>query len=262
MSERPAMSAKAVSRRGLHVRSMISVLTIIVLWEAVARAGLTPALFLPPFTKVISEWWAVCADGSLPLDLAVSLSRAAAGLGLAAAVGVPLGIAMARSRFLHWLFDPVVALAFPSPKIAFLPIFILWFGIYSLSKILLVAFACVSPILIGSFAAASSVNRVLIWSAASLGTSRLGMLFRIVLPAAWPRIFAGLRVALPVSLITTFTAEMVSGGGGMGATLMYSQRFFESPTVFAYILTMLGVGLLLDFVMLRLQAASAWSQPS
>jgi ABC-type nitrate/sulfonate/bicarbonate transport system permease component len=256
------MSAKAVSRRGLHVRSMISVLTIIVLWEAVARAGLTPALFLPPFTKVISEWWAVCADGSLPLDLAVSLSRAAAGLGLAAAVGVPLGIAMARSRFLHWLFDPVVALAFPSPKIAFLPIFILWFGIYSLSKILLVAFACVFPILIGSFAAASSVNRVLIWSAASLGTSRLGMLFRIVLPAAWPRIFAGLRVALPVSLITTFTAEMVSGGGGMGATLMYSQRFFESPTVFAYILTVLGVGLLLDFVMLRLQAASAWSQPS
>jgi ABC-type nitrate/sulfonate/bicarbonate transport system permease component len=146
------MSAKAVSRRGLHVRSMISVLTIIVLWEAVARAGLTPALFLPPFTKVISEWWAVCADGSLPLDLAVSLSRAAAGLGLAAAVGVPLGIAMARSRFLHWLFDPVVALAFPSPKIAFLPIFILWFGIYSLSKILLVAFACVFPILVGGVA--------------------------------------------------------------------------------------------------------------
>jgi ABC-type nitrate/sulfonate/bicarbonate transport system permease component len=154
----------------------------------------------------------------------------------------------------------VIALAFPSPKIAFLPIFILWFGIYSFSKILLVAFACVFPILIGSFAAASSVNRVLIWSAASLGTSRLRMLFRIVLPAAWPRIFAALRVALPVSLITTFTAEMVSGGGGMGATLMYSQRFFESPTVFAYILTMLGVGLLLDALMLRIQAAlPAWS---
>ena len=254
------MTAKAVSQRGLRVRSMISVLTVIVLWEAVARAGLTPALFLPPFTKVISEWWAVCADGSLPLDLAVSLSRAAVGLGLATAIGVPLGIAMARSRFLHWLFDPVIALAFPSPKIAFLPIFILWFGIYSLSKILLVAFACIFPILSGSFAAASSVNRVWIWSAASLGTARFAMLFRIVLPAAWPRIFASLRVALPVSLITTFTAEMVSGGGGMGATLMYSQRFFESPTVFAYILTMLGVGLLLDALMLRIQAAfPAWS---
>lgn len=257
-----AMTAKAVTQRGLLVRSLVSVLVIVAIWEAAARAGLAPALFLPPFTKVVAEWWAVCADGSLPLDLSVSLSRAAVGLGSATLIGVPLGIAMARSRLLHWLFDPVIALAFPSPKIAFLPIFILWFGIYSLSKILLVAFACVFPILIGSFAAASSVNRVLIWSAASMGTSNAGVLFRIVLPAAWPRIFAALRVALPVSLITTFTAEMVSGGGGMGATLMYSQRFFESPTVFAYILTMLGVGLLLDFIMLRLQAASAWSQPA
>jgi ABC-type nitrate/sulfonate/bicarbonate transport system permease component len=256
------VTAKAVSQRGLFIRSLISVLTIVAIWEAAARAGLTPALFLPPFTKVVAEWWTVCADGSLPLDLGVSLARAAVGLCLASAVGVPLGIAMARNRLLHWMFDPVIALAFPSPKIAFLPIFILWFGIYSLSKILLVAFACVFPILIGSFAAATSVNRVLIWSAASMGSSSAGVLLRIVLPAAWPRIFASLRVALPVSLITTFTAEMVSGGGGMGATLMYSQRFFESPTVFAYILTMLGVGLLLDFLMLKLQAASAWSQPS
>jgi ABC-type nitrate/sulfonate/bicarbonate transport system permease component len=121
----------------------------------------------------------------------------------------------------------------------------------------------VFPILIGTYAAASSVNRVWIWSATSLGTSKLALLFRIVLPAAWPRIFAALRVALPVSLITTFTAEMVGGGGGMGATLMYAQRFFESPTVFAYILTMLTVGLLLDFLMLTVQETfPAWSPPS
>jgi ABC-type nitrate/sulfonate/bicarbonate transport system permease component len=251
---------KVASKRGLLLRSLISVLTIVVVWEAVARAGLASALFLPAFTTVVGEWWSVCADGSLPSDLFTSLFRAAAGLLLAASTGIPLGIAMARNRFLHWLFDPVIALAFPSPKIAFLPIFILWFGIYSVSKILLVAFACVFPILIGTFAAASSVNRIWIWSACSLGTSNLALLFRIVLPAAWPRIFAGLRVALPVSLITTFTAEMVGGGGGMGATLMYSQRFFESPTVFAYILTMLAVGLLLDFLMLRIQEAfPAWS---
>jgi len=244
---------KALSRRGMLIRSLISVATIIVLWEAAARARLAPPLFLPAFTTVASQWWSACADGSLPLDLSISLMRAAVGLMLAAAIGVPLGIAMARNRMLNWMLDPVIALAFPSPKIAFLPIFILWFGIYSLSKILLVAFACVFPILIGTFAASSSVNRVLIWSARSMGTSSGGILFRVVLPAAWPRIFAALRVAMPVSLITTFTAEMVSGGGGMGATLMYSQRFFESPTVFAYILTMLGTGLLLDTVMLKLQ---------
>jgi ABC-type nitrate/sulfonate/bicarbonate transport system permease component len=91
------------------------------------------------------------------------------------------------------------------------------------------------------------------------GTSNLALLVRVVLPAAWPRIFAALRVALPISLIATFTADIVGGGGGMGATLMYSQRFFESPTVFAYILTMLAVRLLLDAIMLRIQQAfPAW----
>jgi ABC-type nitrate/sulfonate/bicarbonate transport system permease component len=253
------MMEKVASKRALQIRSVISVLTLVVLWEAAARTGLTSPLFLPAFTTVVAEWWTVCADGSLPADLLTSLFRAFAGLFAATVVGVLLGIAMARSRLVHWMFDPVIALAFPSPKIAFLPIFILWFGIYSISKILLVAFACVFPIVIGTYAAASSVNRVWIWSAYSLGTSNLALLVRVVLPAAWPRIFAALRVALPVSLITTFTAEMVGGGGGMGATLMYSQRFFESPTVFAYILTMLVVGLLLDAMMLRIQQVfPAW----
>jgi ABC-type nitrate/sulfonate/bicarbonate transport system permease component len=246
---------KTASKRALQIRSVISVLAIVVLWEVVARAGLSSPLFLPAFTTVVAEWWTVCADGSLPSDLLTSLFRAFAGLFGATVVGVLLGIAMARSRLLHWMFDPVIALAFPSPKIAFLPIFILWFGIYSTSKLLLVAFACVFPIVIGTYAAASAVNRVWIWSAYSLGTSNLALLFRVVLPAAWPRIFATLRVAL----ITTFTAEMVGGGGGMGATLMYSQRFFESPTVFAYILTMLVVGLVLDAMMLKIQQAfPAW----
>jgi ABC-type nitrate/sulfonate/bicarbonate transport system permease component len=254
------MMERVASKRGMQIRSMISVVTLVALWEAAARAGLVSPLFLPAFTKVMTEWWAACVDGSLPGDLVTSLFRAAAGLLAATVVGIPLGIAMARNRLVHWIFDPVIALAFPSPKIAFLPIFILWFGIYSISKILLVAFACVFPIVIGTFAAASAVNRVWIWSALSLGTSNLALLFRIVLPAAWPRIFASLRVALPVSLITTFTAEMVGGGGGMGATLMYAQRFFESPTVFAYILTMLAVGLLLDTIMQKIQEAfPAWS---
>jgi ABC-type nitrate/sulfonate/bicarbonate transport system permease component len=79
------------------------------------------------------------------------------------------------------------------------------------------------------------------------------MLTRIILPACCPRVFAAMRVALPVALITTFTAEMVAGGGGMGATLMYSQRFFESPVVFAYIVVMLVVGLLLDASMVQAQ---------
>jgi ABC-type nitrate/sulfonate/bicarbonate transport system permease component len=132
-------------------------------------------------------------------------------------------------------------------------VFVVWFGIYSLSKILLVAFACIFPIIIGTFSAARGINRILIWSGYSMGASSVVMLTRIILPACCPRVFAAMRVALPVALITTFTAEMVAGGGGMGATLMYSQRFFESPVVFAYIVVMLVVGLLLDAAMVQAQ---------
>ena len=91
------------------------------------------------------------------------------------------------------------------------------------------------------------------WSAISLGSKRTSLFLHVILPACYPRIFTTFRIAVPVGLITTFTAEMVAGGGGMGATLIYSQRFFESPTVFAYIVVMLAVGLVFDKTMLALR---------
>ena len=242
----PREGSEPSRKAGLRWRSVASVLLLLAIWEAAARAHIAPPILLPAFSVVAVALARVIADGTLPADLVLSLYRAFVGLDLAGASGILIGMLMARNRAVRWLMDPLVALGFPSPKIAFLPVFVLWFGIESLSKILLVAFACVLPVIIGSFSAARAVNRVLLWSAFSLGTTHQALLVRVVLPACYPRIFATLRIALPVALITTFTAEMVAGGGGMGATLVYSQRFFESPTVFAYILVMLGIGLVLD----------------
>ena len=235
-------------------RSIASVIFLLLAWETAARSHLTPPLFLPPFSVVSVQLWETIADGTLASDLALSLARAFCGFALGTTAGILLGLLMARVRFIEWLFDPLVALGFPSPKIAFIPIFVLWFGIESLSKILLVAFACIFPVVIGTYSAARSVSRLFLWSAMSLGSGRVRLFLHVVLPACYPRIFTTFRIAVPVGLITTFTAEMVAGGGGMGATLIYSQRFFESPTVFAYIVVMLCVGLFLDFAMLRFQS--------
>ena len=242
-----------------NLRPIISVCVLVAAWEAAARLRLVPPLFLPSVSAVAVRLVGLMADGSLPSDLALSLERTFAGLALAMAAGVVLGIAMARSPALHWLFDPLISLGFPAPKIAFIPMFILWFGIDSLSKILLVAFACVFPVVIATYDAARGVKRTIVWSAQSLGTSRRRLMWGVLLPACQPRIFAAMRVAMPVGLITTFTAEMVAGGGGMGASLMYAQRFFESPTVFAYIVVMLIVGLVFDQAMLTLrERIPAW----
>jgi ABC-type nitrate/sulfonate/bicarbonate transport system permease component len=235
-------------------RSAVSILLFIALWETAARMHVAPAILLPPFSIVAEQLWHSVLDGTLAADLSLSLARAFCGLALATAGGVALGLLMARNPAVEWLVDPLVALGFPSPKIAFIPIFILWFGIESLSKILLVTFACIFPVIIGTYSAARAVSRQFIWSALSLGTSRLSVFLHVILPACYPRIFTTFRIAVPVGLITTFTAEMVAGGGGMGATLIYSQRFFESPTVFAYIVVMLAVGLVVDAAMRRFQS--------
>jgi ABC-type nitrate/sulfonate/bicarbonate transport system permease component len=228
-------------------------LVVAALWEAMARAGLVRPLFLPPLSATLAQGLALLADGEIVAPLATSLFRAFAGLGLALGVGVALGLGMARSRRLRLLADPFVALAFPAPKIAFLPIFVLWFGIEHLSKILLVAFACVFPLVIATYHEAEAVRPRLLWSARALGTGEAALARRIVLPASLPGIFAGLRVAVPVALVTDFTAEMVAGGGGVGAALMFAQRFFETPTVFVYILVMLASGLVCDGLLLALR---------
>jgi ABC-type nitrate/sulfonate/bicarbonate transport system permease component len=234
-------------------RSVVSVLLFVAFWEIAARSHVAPAILLPPFSVVAEQLRHSTLDGTLVADLSLSLGRAVCGLFLATVGGVILGLLMARNRAIEWLADPLVALGFPSPKIAFLPIFILWFGIESLSKILLVAFACIFPVIIGTYSAARAVSRLFVWSALSLGSGRLSLFLHVILPACYPRIFTTFRIAVPVGLITTFTAEMVAGGGGMGGTLIYSQRFFESPTVFAYIVVMLAVGLMFDAAMRRFQ---------
>lgn len=234
-------------------RSVVSVLLFVALWEIAARSHAAPAILLPPFSVVAEQLWRSTLDGTLVADLSLSLGRAICRLFVATVGGVILGLLMARNRAVEWLADPLVALGFPSPKIAFLPIFILWFGIESLSKILLVAFACIFPVIIGTYSAARAVSRLFVWSALSLGSGRSSVFLHVILPACYPRIFTTFRIAVPVGLITTFTAEMVAGGGGMGGTLIYSQRFFESPTVFAYIVVMLAIGLVFDAAMRRFQ---------
>src|SRR5271166_6333321 len=120
-------------------------LLVLLLWALVAHAGLVRPLFLPSLAVVLEQFWILLRDGEIVAPLLVSLYRAFAGLALAVMAGVLGGLLMARSRWAQWALDPLVSIAFPAPKIAFVPIFILWFGIDHLSKILLVAFTCIFP---------------------------------------------------------------------------------------------------------------------
>jgi ABC-type nitrate/sulfonate/bicarbonate transport system permease component len=143
---------------------------------------------------------------------------------------------------MRWFFDPLVSIGLPMPKIAFLPVFILWFGVFDASKILMVALSAVFPVIVSSWAAAEGVERALVWSALSLGAGRRQLLWEIALPAALPQIFTGLQVAMPIALIVAIVAEMAMGGEGLGGSIMTEMRFADSPGVFSGILAIAVVG--------------------
>lgn len=244
---------RAIARLVKSVAYFYPLLLVVLIWEAASGLGLTRPLFLPSVESVIAQFGALLTSGEIVGPLFLSLYRAFAGLALAAVIGVVAGLVMSRSRWTHWALDPLVSIGLPTPKIAFVPIFILWFGIDSLSKILLVAFTCVLPIVVATYHGAIGVARTVIWSAEAMGTGESRMLYRVILPACLPYIFSGIRVTTPVALITAFTAEMISGGGGIGASLVFAQRFFQTPDVFVYILVMLATGFAFDSLLLRLR---------
>lgn len=238
--------------RGASV-SALTLAAMIVVWEALGRSGWVREVFLPPFSVVIGHGLHMARAGELSQPIAESLLRALGGLALAAATGVPAGVAMARVRWVRWAFDLPISVGFPMPKIAFIPICILWFGIGHWSKIAMVAFTCVFPLTVSAYHGALGVPSSTIWSARSLGTSPQRILWRIVIPAALPAMFSGLRVALPLSFLVVFTTEMVAGGGGLGFLLVYAQRFMETPTVYVALLCMLAIGYGFDRVFLGLR---------
>jgi ABC-type nitrate/sulfonate/bicarbonate transport system permease component len=243
---------RMVPAMGRAFLAVYSLILVIVAWEAVARAGLVRPLFLPPFSLVVKQLFVVVADGELFPPLATSLYRTAAGLLIAGIVGIPLGFLMVRSRLVSWFFEPLVALGNPAPKLALIPVFTLWFGIDHVSKILLVALTTVFPFILAAAQGARSVPASQIWAARAMGSTEFVILRRVVLPASMPALMSGLRVAVPTALLTTFTAEMVAGGG-LGGALVLAQRYFDSTTVYAYLLVMLFCGYVLDEELLRIR---------
>jgi ABC-type nitrate/sulfonate/bicarbonate transport system permease component len=245
---RPALAglrmglAAAIAR---HFGGLLPLLALVVCWEALSRSGIVSTFLLPPLSAVLQRVWEDALSGELTINLGMTLYRALAGFAIAALGGVAIGILMTRNRFVRWFFDPIVSVGFPMPKIAFLPIFMLWLGLYDVSKISMAAFNAIFPVIVATIAAAEGVDRHLLWSARSLGASERQLLREIILPAALPQILTGLQIALPVSMIVTIVTEMLMGGQGLGGAMIAASRFADSPGVFAGIVEIAVAGLCL-----------------
>ena len=221
---------------------VFSIVVLLAAWEILARSGVFTPFQLPAFSTVIERIWEDGASGDLWFNTAVTLYRALAAFFIAAIGGVAIGVAMSRSRIAQWFFDPIVSVGFPMPKIAFLPVIILWLGVYDVSKITIIVVDAIFPVIAATVIAIQGVERELIWSARNMGAGNREVLFHVVLPAAFPQIMTGLQVALPLSLIVAVVAEMLMGGYGLGGAMMEASRFANSVGVFAGIVEIAVVG--------------------
>jgi ABC-type nitrate/sulfonate/bicarbonate transport system permease component len=222
-----------------------SVVALAIAWEVLARSGTFTPFQLPALSAVLERIWSDAVSGDLWINTALTLYRALTAFAICAVGGVLIGMAMSRNVFANWFFDPIVSVGFPMPKIAFLPVVILWLGVYDLSKITIIVIDAIFPVIAATVIAIQGVERELIWSARNMGANNRELLHQIILPAALPQILTGLQVALPLSLIVAVVAEMLMGGYGLGGAMMTASRFADSRGVFAGIVEIALAGLCL-----------------
>jgi NitT/TauT family transport system permease protein len=240
--------------------TVISMLVFFGLWELITRLELVNQLSLPRFTRVLDAiWHLMFVTGSLWGDLAASLERAAIGFVLALIVGVALGLSVGWSDTLsRWLSGPLEFFR-QLPPLAMFPVFLLFLGIGMKSQIAMVFWGSMWPILLTSAAGCQQVDPVLVKAARSYGVTKWQMFSKVVLPSAIPMIATGIRLGGTYALLVLVAAEMIGAEDGIGFLIMNSQYTLQIPDMYAGILVLACLGLLLNFVLVRVERSiSKW----
>ncbi|KAF0961887.1 ABC transporter permease [Rhodococcus sp. T7] len=235
------------------LKPSIAIVAFLALWEIAPRVGLVDEVFLPPFSTVIEAFFDLVQSGELWQHVSASLSRALIGFFVAIVIAIPLGIAIAWYRPVSDFLNPILELFRNTAALALLPVFILILGIGEESKIALVIYACTFPILLNTISGVRTVDPLLIKSASSLGLSPVRLFQKVVLPAAVPTIFTGIRMAAASSILVLIAAEMVGAKAGLGYLITASQFNFQIPNMYAGIVAISVLGLTINAVLVLIE---------
>lgn len=272
-SGRPVKAAAPV-RRGAWATAVLrrlragllrsaAVLALLALWEAAPRLGLVDATFLPPFSEVARAWWGLLADGQLAEHTRASLTRSFGGFALAVLVAVPLGLLIGWYRPVAAFLGPLLELFRNTAALALLPVFVLLLGIGETSKVSIVVYACVWPILLNTISAVGNADPTLIRLARSMDLSTPRLFQKVILPASVPAVFTGIRLAGAVSILVLVAAEMIGAKAGLGYLINASQFNFAIPQMYAGIVTISVIGVAFNQLLVAVERRlSLWRVPA
>ncbi|MFD9154186.1 ABC transporter permease [Streptomyces goshikiensis] len=240
-----------------------AILALLALWEAAPRLGLVDATFLPPVSEVAKAWWELLVDGQLGEHAGASLVRSFGGFGIAVVVAVPLGLLIGWYRPVAALLGPLLEVFRNTAALALLPVFVLLLGIGETSKVSIVVYACVWPILLNTISAVGNADPTLVKLARSMDLSTPRLFQKVILPASVPAVFTGIRLAGAVSILVLVAAEMIGAKAGLGYLINASQYNFAIPQMYAGIVTISAIGVAFNQLLVTVERRlSLWRVPA
>lgn len=227
----------------------IAILLFILAWELISRIGLLNTMFVPPPSKVLVTTWNLLISGPLVQHILISLARSIAGFLVAAVVAIPLGFIMGGwFKNMQSDLEPLFEMAAQANPFILFHVIILFLGIGEATKITIIAWICIWPILFNTASGVRNVDAALLKSALSFGLSKWAIFYKIVLPAAAPAIFTGLRLSAGYSFFLLIVAEMMGSSSGLGWFVLYSQENYNIEWIFSGAIVIGFLGLSIDLL--------------
>jgi len=228
------------------------IVAFLVAWELVGGLALVNPLFTSSPSRVLKAGFLLIQDGTLFKHLAVSGTEFLLGYGAAIVVGFPVGIMLGWFKGISASFGPFIAAMQATPRIALMPLFIIWFGLGITSKIVVVALSAIFPLIVNLQVAMSTIDADLVRVARSYGATRWQIFRSVALPTSVPFLITGLRLAAGRGLLGVIVAEVFGGSQGIGYLIQYAGATFQTDKVFAGVLVVAATGITLDFTLERL----------
>jgi sulfonate transport system permease protein len=253
----PSAAPRAVRRWSRLMRPALGLLLPVVLaatWEFIVRAGWASGRLAPPPSVIFAEFVDLARSGDLQRNTLVTLARVAAGFGLGVVVATVLGAAAGYSPLIRRLLDPSLQALRAIPSIAWVPLFILWLGIFEASKVTLIAVGVFFPVYLGLMGAIQSVDRKLVEVGRAFRLSDFAMVRRILLPAVLPAYVISLRSGLGLGWMFVVAAELMGASEGLGYLLLDGQQLGKPAEIVAAIVAFAIVGKATDWLIVLMSA--------
>jgi NitT/TauT family transport system permease protein len=224
-------------------RATITIAVALAMYEAVARTGYFPPALMPTLPQVWTALWGSLADGTMEWHAASTLYRVLLGLALAIAIGLPLGILMARFKPIEHFFMPLVGALMPIPSLAWVPIFILWFGLGNTVAVLIVFYAAIFPMVLNTWSGVRAVNPIWMRAAGAMGARERDLFWKVIVPGASPFIITGARQAFLRAWIAVIGAEFLAASDwGLGWVIFDAKEFLNADLMLASLIVIGGIG--------------------